>query len=79
MALTPFDRLPPEIVSMILVDLDFADSSSLLALACTSKASFAVTASHLYKTVRVWLKDESEVTLAREPNRLFENLDRRGV
>lgn len=79
MARTPFDRLPAEIVSMIMVDLDFVDPSSLLALACTSKASFAAAAPRLYKTVRIWLEDESQATISGKANRLLEQLKRREV
>lgn len=64
---------------MILVDLDFADSSSLLAFACTSKASFAAAAPRLYKTVRIWLEDESQATVSEKANQLLENLTRRQV
>jgi hypothetical protein len=62
---------------MILVDLDFADSSSLLAFACTSKASFAAAAPRLYKTVRIWLDDESQAIVSKNANKLLENLTRR--
>jgi hypothetical protein len=79
MARTPFDRLPAEIVSMIVVDLDFVDPSSLLALACTSKASFAAAAPRLYKTVRIWLEDESQATISEKASQLLENLTRREV
>ncbi|KAJ5896905.1 uncharacterized protein N7473_006304 [Penicillium subrubescens] len=79
MARMSFDRLPTEIVSMILIDLDSVDPSGLLAFACTNKAHFAAAVPRLYKTVRIWLEDESPATISEKANQLLENLTRREV
>jgi hypothetical protein len=71
MARTPFDGLAPEIVAMILVEVDFADSTSLLSLACTSEATFTAIAPRLFKTVRLWLHEESEAHISAQANQLI--------
>lgn len=69
MARTPFDGLAPEIVAMILAEVDFADSTSLLALACTSKGTFTAIAPRLFKRCAYDSTKNQELISLRKPTR----------